>query len=177
MEGRDGRREHGCFRVGEVRCDSVIRPASAVGKGAISVRRVCEYRLRLARTRRSVLDRLRSGEQPRAAVVLMLTPEVACEARVVCRHMKERELEARVMRFVREIGIAPEGKVRKVGFDFMRGVVVINTDEATHAAPAAGLWSDYADNVARIRHRHAPLIKYPDGRTESGAYASVPHPD
>ena len=42
------------------------------------------------------------------------------------------------MRFVREIGIAPEGKVRTVGFDFMRGVVVINTDQATYAAPAAG---------------------------------------
>ena len=65
--------------------------------------------------------------------------------------MKERELEARVIRFVREIGIAPEGKVRTVGFDFMRGVVVINTDQATYAAPAAGLWSDYADNVARMK--------------------------
>jgi len=29
--------------------------------------------------------------------------------------MKERELEARVMRFVRVIGIAPEGKLRMVG--------------------------------------------------------------
>ena len=91
--------------------------------------------------------------------------------------MKDRELEAKVMRFVREIGIAPEGKVRMVGFDFVRGVVVINTDEATYAAPAAGLWSDYSDNVARIRPQHAPLIKYPDGRTESGAHGSVPRPD
>ncbi len=101
----------------------------------------------------------------------MLSPEVAREARVVCRHMKERELEARVMRFVREIGIAPEGKVRTVGFDLTRGVVVISTTEATYAAPAGGLWSDYADNVARIRPRHARLITYPEGRTESGADA------
>ena len=78
--------------------------------------------------------------------------------------MKDRELEATVMRFVREIGIAPEGKVRTVGFDLRRGVVVINTDEATYAAPAEGLWSDYADNVARMRPRHAPLTKYHDGR-------------
>lgn len=47
----------------------------------------------------------------------MTSREVARDARVVCRHMKERELEAGVMRFVREIGIAPEGKVRTVGFD------------------------------------------------------------
>jgi hypothetical protein len=87
----------------------------------------------------------------------------------VCRHMKDRELEAKVMRFVREIGIALEGKVRTVGFDFTRGVVVISTDEATYGAPVAGLWSDYADNVARIRPQHARLIEYPDGRTESGA--------
>ncbi len=83
--------------------------------------------------------------------------------------MKDRELEGKVMRFVREIGIAPDGKVHTVGFDLMRGVVVIETKEATYAAPAAGLWSDYADNVARIRPRHARLIKYADGRTESGA--------
>jgi hypothetical protein len=107
----------------------------------------------------------------------MLSPEVAREARVVCPHMKERELEARVTRFVREIGIAPEGKLRTVGFDLTRGVVLINTDEAAYAAPAAGLWSDYADNVARIRPQHAPLIKFPDARTESDAHASVPHPD
>ena len=75
------------------------------------------------------------------------------------------------MRFVCEIGIAPEGKVRTVDFDLGRGVVVISTDAATYAAPAAGLWSDYADNVARIRPQHAPLITYPDGRTESGADA------
>ena len=106
----------------------------------------------------------------------MLSPEVAREARVVCRHMKERELEARVMRFVREIGIAPKGKVRTVSFDLTRGVVVINTDEATYAAPAAGLWSDYVDNVARMRPQHAPLITYADGITESDAHASVPHP-
>ena len=81
------------------------------------------------------------------------------------------------MRFVRELGIAPEGKVREVGFDFMGGVVVISTDDATYTAPAAGLWSDYADNVARVRPRHAPLIKHPDGRTVSGAHPSVPHPD
>ena len=83
--------------------------------------------------------------------------------------MKGRELEAKVMRFVREIGIAPEGKVRTVGFDLTRGVVVISTDEATYGAPAAGLWSDYADHVARIRPQHARLIRYPDGRTESAA--------
>jgi len=65
--------------------------------------------------------------------------------------MKDRELEATVMRFVREIGIAPDSKVRTVGFDLTRGVVVISTDEATYAAPAAGLWSDYADNVARMK--------------------------
>ena len=88
--------------------------------------------------------------------------------------MKERELATKVMRFVREIGIAPEGKVRTVGFDFMRGVVVIDTDEATFAAPAAGLWTEYADNVARIRPQHAPLIKYPKGRTESGANDAAP---
>ena len=81
------------------------------------------------------------------------------------------------MRFVREIGIVPEGKVRTVGFDLRRGVVVITTDAATCTAPAEGLWSDYADNVARIRPRHAPLIQYPDGRTESVAPASVPPPD
>ena len=81
------------------------------------------------------------------------------------------------MGFVREIGIAPEGKVRTVGFDLTRGVVVITTDEATCAAPAAGLWSDYADHVARTRPRHAPLIKYPGGRTESDAYASLPDPE
>jgi hypothetical protein len=73
--------------------------------------------------------------------------------------VKDRELEAKVMRFVREIGIAPEGKVRTVGFDLRRGVVVIRTDEATHEAPAAGLWSDYEDNVARIRPQHAPLCR------------------
>jgi hypothetical protein len=86
--------------------------------------------------------------------------------------MKDRELEAKVMRFVREIGIAPGGKVHTVGFDLMRGVVVIGTKEATYAAPAAGLWSDYADNVARIRPQHARLIKCSDGRMESGADAS-----
>lgn len=95
----------------------------------------------------------------------------------MCRRMRERELAARVMRFVREIGIAPEGKVRRVGFDLTRGVVVINTDEATYEALAEGMWSDYADNVARIRPRHAPLIKHPDGRTEPAAHVSVPHPD
>jgi hypothetical protein len=73
------------------------------------------------------------------------------------------------MRFVREIGIAPDSTVRTVVFDLTRGVVVISTDEATCAAPAAGLWSDCADNVARIRPRHAPLIKYPERRTESGS--------
>jgi hypothetical protein len=83
--------------------------------------------------------------------------------------MKDREFEAKVMRFVREIGIAADSKVREVVFDFTGGVVVISTDEATYAAPAAGLWSDYADNVARIRPRHAPLIKYPERRSESDA--------
>ena len=75
--------------------------------------------------------------------------------------MKDRELEARVMRFVRELGIAPKGKVRTVRFDLRRGVVVISTDEATYAAHAAGLWSDYEDNVARMRPRHAPLTPDP----------------
>jgi hypothetical protein len=83
--------------------------------------------------------------------------------------MKDRELEAKVLRFVREIGIAPEGKVRAVTCDVRRGVVVISTDEATYETPAAGLWSDYADNVARIRPQHARLIRCPDGPTESGA--------
>ena len=85
--------------------------------------------------------------------------------------MKDREFEAKVMRFVREIGIAPDSKVRTVGLDLTGAVVVISTDEATYAAPAAGLWSDYADNVARIRPRHVRLIKNPDGRPESGAGA------
>lgn len=35
--------------------------------------------------------------------------------------MKERELETKVMRFVREIGIAPAGKVHTVAFDVVRG--------------------------------------------------------
>ena len=95
--------------------------------------------------------------------------ELPRQTNVLCRPMEDRELEAKVVRFVREIGIALEGKVRTVGFDFTRGVVVISTDEATYGAPAAGLWSDYADNVARIRPQHVPLIKYPDGRTESGS--------
>ena len=90
--------------------------------------------------------------------------------------MKERELEAKVMRFVREIGIAPQGKVRTVGFDLTRGVVVLDIDEATYVSPAAGLWSDYADNVARIRPRHAPLIRDPDGWTESLARGASLHP-
>ncbi len=90
--------------------------------------------------------------------------------------MKDREFEAKVMRFVREIGIAPDSKVRTVGFDLTRGLVVISTDEATYAAPAPDLWSDYADNAARLRPQHAPLITYPDGRSESGVDASVPHP-
>ena len=49
--------------------------------------------------------------------------------------------------------------MRTVDFDLTRGVVVISTDEATYAAPAAGLWSDYADNVARVGPQNAPLIK------------------
>jgi hypothetical protein len=88
--------------------------------------------------------------------------------------MKERELEAKVMRFVREIGIATDGRVRSVGFDFTRGVVVVTAEEATYVAPATGLWSDYVDNVARIRPRHAPLIKDPDGGTGSPHHAAVP---
>jgi hypothetical protein len=90
--------------------------------------------------------------------------------------MKERELEAKVMRFVREIGIAPEGKVRRVGFDLTRGVVVLDIDEATYVSRAAGLWSDYADKVARIRPQHAPLVKDPDGGPESPALAAAPRP-
>jgi hypothetical protein len=85
--------------------------------------------------------------------------------------MRERELEAKVMRFVREIGIALDGRVRTVAFDVTRAVVVISTDEATYEAPAAGLWSDYADNVARIRPEHARLIKCSDELMESGANA------
>ena len=88
--------------------------------------------------------------------------------------MKDRELEGKVMRFVREIGIALESKVRTVVFDLKRGVVVISTDEATYAAPAAGLWSDYVDNVARIRPQHARLIKCPEGRSESGTTTGGP---
>ena len=80
------------------------------------------------------------------------------------------------MRFVREIGISPDGKVRTVVFDLKRGVVVHSTDEATCAAPAAGLWSDYADNVARIRPLHAPLIKYPDGQPSQVPTPGEPPP-
>ncbi|WP_343908316.1 hypothetical protein [Nocardioides aquiterrae] len=87
--------------------------------------------------------------------------------------MKERELEARVMRFLREIGISHAGKARTVSFDLTRGLVVIDTDETTYAAPAAGLWADYADNVARIRPRHPPLITYPDGPPGSSARATA----
>jgi hypothetical protein len=90
--------------------------------------------------------------------------------------MKDRELEARVMRFVREIGIAPDGKVRTVRFDLGRGVVVISTDVATYAAPAAGLWPDYADNVARIRPVHAPLVKYADRRPSQVPTPHEPRP-
>ena len=43
-------------------------------------------------------------------------------------------------------------------------VFIIKTNEATYAAPYSGLWSDYADNVARRKAQHAPLIKYPDAR-------------
>ncbi len=63
--------------------------------------------------------------------------------------MEDRELEAKVMRFVREIGIAPDSKVRTVGFDLTRGLVVISTDEATYAAPAGDLWSGYAGYARR----------------------------
>ena len=76
------------------------------------------------------------------------------------------------MRFVREIGIEPDSKVRTVVLDLTRGVVVISTDEATCAAPAGDLWSDYVDNVARIRPQHARLIEYPEGGADSGADAS-----
>lgn len=44
--------------------------------------------------------------------------------------MRERELEAKVMRFVREIGIAPADKLRTVAFDVVRGETVVDTDEA-----------------------------------------------
>ena len=71
---------------------------------------------------------------------------------------------------MREFGIAPDGRVRTVVVDLTRCVVVISTDEATYAASAAGLWSDYADHLARIRPRHAPLIRSPEKRTESGAH-------
>ncbi len=74
------------------------------------------------------------------------------------------------MRFVREIGIA-RGQGANGGLRPQAKRVVISTDKAAYAAPAAGLRSDYADNVARIRPQHAPLIKYPDGRTESRADA------
>jgi hypothetical protein len=76
--------------------------------------------------------------------------------------MKVRELEARVNRVIRELGIAPEGKVRNVGFDLTRGVVVITTDQGVYAAPAEGLWSNYTDHAARIHPQHAPLHKMPD---------------
>lgn len=66
------------------------------------------------------------------------------------------------MRFVREIGIAPAGKVLTVAFELTRGVVVITTDKATFTAPAAGLWSDYVANVARISPQRAPLIERPE---------------
>ena len=60
--------------------------------------------------------------------------------------------------------------MRTVSFDLTRAVVIIGTDEASYLSPAAGLWSDYVDNEARMRPRHAALIKYPNGRTpESGA--------
>ena len=95
--------------------------------------------------------------------VLMPCRELSRQTDVVCCYMKDRELEAKVVRFVREIGISLEGKVRTVGFDFTRGMVVISTDEAMYGAPAAGLWSDYADNMARIRPQHVRLIKCPDG--------------
>src|SRR3954454_11301386 len=58
---------------------------------------------------------------------------------VRCRHMEDRELAAKVMRFVREIGIAPEGKVRTVSFDLPRGVVIIGTDDASYVAPGRRL--------------------------------------
>jgi len=54
--------------------------------------------------------------------------------------MKDREREAKVMWFVREIGSGAEGKARTVSFDFTSGLAVLNSDEATHAAPAAGLF-------------------------------------
>ena len=73
--------------------------------------------------------------------------------------MKDREFEIRVLRFIRELGIAPEGKVRTIGFDLSRRVVVISTEDATYATPAEGLWSDYTDHAARIRPQHAPLHK------------------
>ena len=60
-------------------------------------------------------------------------------------------------------------KTFAVNFGGSGGVVIIGTDEASYVARAAGLWSDYVDNVARMRPRHAPLIKYPKGRAESGA--------
>jgi hypothetical protein len=65
------------------------------------------------------------------------------------------------MRFVSEIGIAPEGRMRTVGFDLTRGVVVINTDEATYAAPAAGLWSDYADKRGADQAPECPADQVP----------------
>jgi hypothetical protein len=82
--------------------------------------------------------------------------------------MKDREFEIRVLRFVREMGIAHAGKVRTVGLDLMKDVVVISTDEATYAAAAAGLWSDYADHVVRMRPKPAPLIKYQDAEKMGG---------
>ena len=86
--------------------------------------------------------------------------------------MEDRELAAKVMCLVREIGIAPEGKVRTVSFDLTRCVVIIGTDDASYVAPAAGLWSNFEDNVARMRPKHAALIKYPKGPTESDAVGS-----
>ena len=80
--------------------------------------------------------------------------------------MKDRELEDKVLRFVRELGIATGSKVRKVGFDLAGGVVTIDTGNATYVAPADSLWSDYADNEARMKPEHATLIPYPtNGRS------------
>src|SRR3954447_1877389 len=104
--------------------------------------------------------------------VALIRPQILSAPHVRCRHMEDRELAAKVMRLVREIGIAPEGKVRTVSFDLTRAVVIIGTDDASYVAPAAGLWSNFEDNVARMRPQHAKLIRYPKGRTESDAVGS-----
>ena len=70
--------------------------------------------------------------------------------------MKDRELEAKVMRFVREIGIAPDSSCER------------------WALTSRGAWSSSAPTRPPIRHlpEACGLTMCPEGRTESGADAS-----